>query len=1062
MKPIVRVAVACALLLAASPRASWALSVSGGDVPLPTKTVNGVQQVSWTSGYAQLLTADALAMCWNTQTERSGGGAGSTNATGTSADSDILISTIYGMVSAASCKSTCSNPAMTNLADVAWCAWLEGRKDPACNVDAVTGAPKGLDLSSLRSTSQTAAYQFPPVSGGTAPLGLSGTAATSVRDYARNQVAYAELNLCMAQLLREKLDTVQVAFASSDDLYILQQRVRERALAAVYGYSTISKALATPLPAPTVINHTDYWLAPLTLWGRGAFTSNLSWTQIGNDFASAIDLLIESTESVIDLKMRDPAGQRSLGEVKVTGLGPVSTGPRIDIANGVVYDGGGSYFDLYAPRRVIPVDMKAPEIGVLLGIARKANALKFSTAYGSYAFPQGNANSLYWASENYLRTAECTRKAISPCPLVTYLTVPTDYLLWQRYGITVGHARALSEAFLLALYGTPDGLGTDSWQYGSDPFSPSADGPIGPAQQLAFHMLGQHQVSTGGSGSRTVTIDPNFRMFPLRAHDIQAMRARTYLPVREVNPAGEAVPQIGWLRTMAGLTNGSEISRPFGAATTLALAREAILQLGTLAPSALPYNMYTRAKNALGLIEASIGTRQTLVRQQLAGTANTTACTGCVTLAPGANLDVDVLTKSNDTFRDIGIGAGIPHAATAAIDPSFVSIWGTSGASVVALPYTAGTVTVLSNSYEWRRKSGAYTSANPHGATVVLRAGTTGAYTYDHVVTTKFFNQGSYYYGSPGAAITYGGRFARLVEDAFRFMPEQWGTPAVDAFGLPHDWAPAADASLQGDSAGVRIEQHFIDRAMTSAKEATTAIQQSFDTLQQESIDADAAANSDTRAAQLTTLQVKSLCGAAPASACIASYTRTSPAIPACGTLPAAELTYCETVRTLMTNVVGASDSAVPLAALVATSIAGGTTAPTFREFAGGQLQSLFLSQWNAWNALKGALANAIGTINAASAQVTAADAEVTAAAAELTAARAQIVSDWATAVAQVAGLAAQRTTYNANITQYDTQLAAAKTDADNECRSPRRSTRRSRPASATAGRTAASTRPAT
>ena len=47
------------------------------------------------------------------------------------------------------------------------------------------------------------------------------------------------------------------------------------------------------------------------------------------------------------------------------------------------------------------------------------------------------------------------------------------------------------------------------------------------------------------------------------------------------------------------------------------------------------------------------------------------------------------------------------------------------------------------------------------------------------------------------------------------------GTPAVDAFGLPHDWAPAADASLQGDSAGVRIEQHFIDRAMTSAKEAT-------------------------------------------------------------------------------------------------------------------------------------------------------------------------------------------------------------------------------------------------
>src|SRR4029078_7977670 len=111
------------------------------------------------------------------------------------------------------------------------------------------------------------------------------------------------------------------AFASNDDLVAVQQRVRERALAAVYGYSMIGKAIATPQVAPTGINRTAYYLAPLTLWGRGAFTPAASWTQIGNDFVAALGLLVDSTDAMIDLKMRSPAAQRSLGEVASTGSG---------------------------------------------------------------------------------------------------------------------------------------------------------------------------------------------------------------------------------------------------------------------------------------------------------------------------------------------------------------------------------------------------------------------------------------------------------------------------------------------------------------------------------------------------------------------------------------------------------------------------------------------------------------------------------------------------------------------------------------------------------------------
>ena len=52
------------------PCTAFALGVTGGDVPLPVKTVGGVQQVSWDGTYAELLAADALAACWTTQQDR--------------------------------------------------------------------------------------------------------------------------------------------------------------------------------------------------------------------------------------------------------------------------------------------------------------------------------------------------------------------------------------------------------------------------------------------------------------------------------------------------------------------------------------------------------------------------------------------------------------------------------------------------------------------------------------------------------------------------------------------------------------------------------------------------------------------------------------------------------------------------------------------------------------------------------------------------------------------------------------------------------------------------------
>jgi hypothetical protein len=167
---VLLVAVFAALGLTA--RAAFAIGVTGGDIPLPSKTVAGKAQLSWNGSYAELLAADALAECWTTQQDRYLGSAAN-------GPSDAFFGSLKAQMSAASCKSTCATP--PTLDGVSMCPfvdiWLDGRKDSTCNIDASSGLPKALDVSTLRATSQTAAYQMPTASG----LGMSGTGATAAR-----------------------------------------------------------------------------------------------------------------------------------------------------------------------------------------------------------------------------------------------------------------------------------------------------------------------------------------------------------------------------------------------------------------------------------------------------------------------------------------------------------------------------------------------------------------------------------------------------------------------------------------------------------------------------------------------------------------------------------------------------------------------------------------------------------------------------------------------------------------------------------------------------------------
>jgi hypothetical protein len=1044
MKRLFQSLLLVAALLLGAERHALALGVTGGDVPLPAKTVNGKLQLSWNGTYAELLAADALAMCWSTQLEGPDDG--------TSTDADAFIRNLAAKMAASTCKTSCSDGAVVEPGRILYCAWLDGRKDANCNIDAASGNPKSLDISKLRSPDETAAYKFPQASTGPSPLGISGTSANDVRWSAQHELAYAELNLCIAQQLRQKLDTVQVAFASGDDLLSIQERVRERALSATYEYSVISKVLATTLPAPTVINNDEYYLAPFAIWGRGTFTSPESWMRIGDDFAAAIGLLTEATEAAIELDVRQPSAQGSFGEVDYPNASSTGTegspdvhpgvkGPRVDIVDQILYD--WQYW-MTAPRRAVLTDMSAPEVGVLLGLARRANALQFAVS-GSRFDRGASAANLFNSVENMLRTDDCMARNIH-CPGDGPPTTPKDYVLWQRYGIEQSHAQTIVDAFATALFGFPMESYRDSptWYFDRPVFSKDFFGPFGPAEQLAFHLLGNNAFDgTIATSEGVVNIDPDFRVLPLRAHDIQSMRGATFLPVRDVDPRGDAVWQIKHFR--GEISEGPTYHRNLGSNTVLALAREALLQLGALPSTSRPRNIYDRAAPAVDLIETMIGSRQVLVRQKLASMANSAACTGCVTLHPsyqtisGTNyytLNVDMITKSDDPLHYVSVGPGIPHAATLVLDRlNTQSIWDTNGDSIDDNAfYMPLTEIALQNGYRLRSVSGLWSASEAEGTTVLLAAEPDNLPIFEHVFTGQIgLEDGpAVDTGVNGTCVTYGGQFAHLVENTWKFDRSNWSKPAYDAFGLPHDWAPAADASLQGDQ-GVSVEQHFLSRAATAATEATTALQQAFDTLQQESQDDVTLASSDAKAQELTKLGLKALCGAKPD--CRPSYTRLKPTVPGCLTTNST----CPAFQSKLGDIVasppnGAGGTGVSLATDVYDALQAGTASPEFSLYDGGRIQGLLLSQWNAWQGLVHALESAMGSAGAAMEQVLVAGTEVHDAHVELDSVRADVIAAYEALGSQVIGLTAQKVIYEANRVLYDEQLGAAQHEADVEC----------------------------
>jgi hypothetical protein len=332
--------------------------------------------------------------------------------------------------------------------------WAVNRLTAACNADPSSGKPKTLKLVNMTRHTVPAAIE------------ATGTRRAEVEA----EVNYAEINLCMAQRLREVGASGDALFLSADDQRQLLEVTRERAQIAMLQYAALGNVLAYPLPAGSAAPTNDYQVVPaLSTWGHSALASDVAVLKdLGLDFANAVQLHVIASRELSDLLWRSasaklprggnvataaddawgPGGWRQRLMALLYGGDPLVQAPpqepsapwkHFDEAN-VTYPGDGklSIFGLGAGTLTWPgaaaspaydhdplyvhTSDAAPESSDLLSFARRFDVLNFKLA--SDGTPQSgradvdvdaSATQLYKAVEASLAFDDCRKTSSSTC-----------------------------------------------------------------------------------------------------------------------------------------------------------------------------------------------------------------------------------------------------------------------------------------------------------------------------------------------------------------------------------------------------------------------------------------------------------------------------------------------------------------------------------------------------------------------------------------------------------------------------------------------------------------------
>jgi hypothetical protein len=969
--------------------------------------------LDWDGSYAELLAADALAECSLRQRVGAGGDVGFVRP---------FYNRLHGLMTTASCPLIDTTPPTVtptySSEEANYYRWLERRKTPECNANPASGQKAALDLSAEEEGRQdgTASDYYLP----NGALPTPTTQATLVR----GQVAQAHLDLCIALKLQEHLDSAQVVFASGAELEQLHRFVRDRALSAVHQYSVLVQVMS--MPTASYVPATSSQLGYLVSWRQFALNASTATerdklARIGDDYALAISTLVDATEATTELSLRQRDAQNAFGVIEagpaevpsslwsdesLAAMFPIETvnrlrGSRVnalELTYGAVSDDVDPARESQTLKVTVPVigfvpayrmsgdvmthaavtDMSAPEIGVLLGLARAADGIELR-AVSHRIDVDANAAALLRKAEQGVRAQERECRDVSPPSSCTVGATedPDDYVIRDRFGITEAHARALVRALVEVIFQLPVRGELNVAVLDYSPVTTGDGRGLFLPYDLPERVRGEHSY-TGDFATATggvLHLDPDFTLGP----GAGAARSHTWA---YVPPAELRLPNtIGtWTQGGFGLSM-TDAGGQLGTVPTLVFARHTLLRAGIITP------LYAHAKAALGLLDSSIGPRSVLIRPD-----TTTVAAGVDRPTPF----VDVVPFRGDTL------GGLRYGATSCTDCPVrwrsatryrLEVYRKPG-DVFEVDHVAALAKVLDDSSAFAACSGGATSgcllAPTGGATTAVEDGELLTsqlnLTADHQLVELRSQQadevifrGKLDVGAPrfmhvefeqtpfGRAMAFGGSLNSQADSAWEVQEDDWSRPRYDAFGLPRNWTPSADASLSGGSEGEETYQYFLRTAKDAAGEATQALSAAADQLISEASDDLALQSAEERGETLKNLELQSLCGSSsscdplgcPATGAPDQCPHTSLPMPLCParTLRFDTLQRCGDFVWQLRDVLGAvidDEVGFPLAQAVVDQLSRKT--PDFSEFAGGELEGLLLSQWSAWKQLDGAV----------------------------------------------------------------------------------------------------------
>lgn len=988
----------------------------------PSLNPDGSYQPAWDGSLADLMAADAYALCAATSDYAQHYPAPSTlHDPGNDAYLQHLDSRMDVV-------GECGG--FTNSGSVF--VWRMRRKAEECNIDPRSNKPAVIeDFEREEPTPYESFYDFNEDWDVTAP---SSSIALDARMIAGLELEYADINLCMAQRLREQLNGGQSLFTSTEDHAEILAVIRERAQLAVLWYSMLVKLFASPDPGPTSIDSAEHeFLVLIRRWF--ASTDNATKERIAEDFGTAIRLHLQTVHELAALYQRQ-AATRPLGEAGLDraerdwGVGQ----PRHRLLN-LLYGGdpiGGLPGSPPPPGRgflhaaavsempgYVKVDMSDPRVRTLVGLAREADALLIKEDVIPFAgFSQGfheipSGERMYRQIEVRLRSQACERDTPGDptcLPSTIEAELPElgefqEYLLWQEHRIEPRHALTLATAFDQAF---------------SKFFF-----PFGP-QTGKLHLFGAHSRQLI-DGSYWIHIDKDFTTGALTGHEL--MEAFNWL---DYPPPGSYVP-----RTMDSeldarmqgfvLSGGSGWSalREMGAVPALILAREAVLEIPSNA-SLAPF--LGAATTLFSDLERAIGPRQAVLRNKWnvsLGNCPSEPSVQCKIAVPSNEVELEVLTRTEDPLDRLTRAQQSTQLDTIAADPGTVGFDGKNRAWLDATPTnTFTTQSYTSFAAGHQRRSTSYVN-NAAFKRLFLRGDdptSPGEQDYVPLFLTDL--------GVGMQFHSFGGNLHHMAEQAMNVLPHDWSRPAFDAFGLPVDWVPPADASLVGGAPGEPSYQYYLRKAKDAAREATAAVQVAIDSLIEETLLTEQLEAAETRAATISELETRALCG--PNASCDVRIRSWRPSVRECSPdasgwpVTGDALAWCNQARGQLLKQL----PSFPVASAVRN--ASGAAA-TFEEFEGSETQRILIRQWNAKRSLERAIRNAIDLAIATGREMVANSAAITAAAAELVAASAAIDAEIAQLASnsEIDALIAEMENAKAEI---DTKINHTETVRDREC----------------------------